>query len=133
MNPRSCTSDGSGRNEIYVQHYPGQAAPIRVSPEGGQNSLWAPSGREIYYQLRNEIWAIGFDPKTGKTGKPRELFAGPYDAGRSLWNRDMLISHDGSRFLMLKVVNDPPDYRQIQVVVNWFRELRDAAGASSRQ
>jgi len=43
-----------------------------------------------------------------------------------MWNRDMLISRDGRRFLMLKVVDDPPDYRRIQVVLNWFSELRAA-------
>ena len=25
---------------------------------------------------------------------------------------------------MLKMKDDPPDYRRIQVVVNWFEELR---------
>jgi hypothetical protein len=117
------TSDGSGRNEIYVQHYPGQAAPIRVSPECGQNSLWAPSGREIYYRQGNAVWAIGFDASSGKPGKTRRMFSGKYEPNGN-WNRDWLISPDGSRFLMLKAKDDPPDYRRIQVVVNWFEELR---------
>jgi hypothetical protein len=43
----------------------------------------------------------------------------------------MLISRDGSRFLMLKVVDDPPDYRRIQVVVNWFSELRSATASAN--
>jgi serine/threonine-protein kinase len=44
----SYTSASTGRFEIYVQRYPGPAQPIRITSEGGQNSLWAPSGREIY-------------------------------------------------------------------------------------
>ena len=70
--------------------------------------------------------STGFDPETGKHGAARKLFAGQYDSGRGMWNRDMLISRDGRRFLMLKVVDDPPDYRRIQVVLNWFSELRAA-------
>ena len=122
----SYTSGVSGRLEVYVQKYPGHSPPIRITESGGGNSLWAPSGREIYYRLRDEMWAIGFDPETGKHGAARKMFAGQYDSGRGMWNRDMLISRDGRRFLMLKVVDDPPDYRRIQVVLNWFSELRAA-------
>jgi hypothetical protein len=48
---------------------------------------------------------------------------------RAAWNRDMLISHDGFRFLMLKMKDDPPDYRRIQVVLNWFGELLRTVGS----
>lgn len=118
------TSGVSGRFEIYAQRYPGPSKPIRISSDGGADSLWAPSGRELYYRLRSDTWAVGFDPAAGAPSKARRLFSGKYDAGSSLWNRDMLISHDGNRFLMLKMKDDPPDYRRIQVVLNWFQELR---------
>ncbi len=128
----SYTSLVSGGPEIYVQAYPmaspGKPRPIRITSEGGGNSVWAPSGREICYWVRNQLWAVAFDPNAGKVGQPRKLFAGRYEAGRTAWNRDYVISRDGSRFLVLKTVDDPPDYRQIQVVVNWFRELRDRPG-----
>jgi DNA-binding winged helix-turn-helix (wHTH) protein/Tol biopolymer transport system component len=114
-----------GPSQIYVQRYPGPIQPIRISPDGGYNSLWAPSGREIYYRKGSEMWAVSFDPGTGKAGKARKVFAGRYDLGGA-WNRDMLMAPDG-RFLMLKMQDDPPDYRRIQVVVNWFRELEQVA------
>jgi Tol biopolymer transport system component len=117
------TNDHSSRHEIWVQRYPGSSAPVRVSSEGGENSLWAPSGNEIFYRWKNEVWAVGFDPATGKPGNARLLFSGNYERG-DFWNRDWLISPDGTRFLMLKIVDDPPDYRRIQVIVNWFEELR---------
>jgi serine/threonine-protein kinase len=117
------TSDESKTDEIYVQRYPGPPAPIRVSREGGRNSLWAPSGREIYYWQGDAVWAVGFDASTGQPGKPRRLFSGKYEHS-SNWNRDWLISPDGTRFLLLKAKDEPADYRRIQVVVNWFEELR---------
>ena len=64
--------------------------------------------------------------------KGANLLLTRFDAGEhwtgSAWNRDMLISRDGSRFLMLKIKDDPPDYRRIHVVLNWFHELRSTAG-----
>jgi hypothetical protein len=68
------------------------------------------------------MWAVAFDPALGKPGRPRKLFPGPYDSGTS-WNRNALISPDGSRFLLLKRRPDPPAYRRIQVVLNWAAEL----------
>ena len=121
------TSGVTGHFEIYAQRYPGASQPIRITQEGGQNSVCAPSGRELYYNVKGDMWAIGFDPALGKPGKARKLFPGRYETGTS-WNRDMLISPDGNRFLMLKKKEDPPDYRRIQVVVNWFEELRQAVG-----
>jgi DNA-binding winged helix-turn-helix (wHTH) protein/Tol biopolymer transport system component len=114
----------SGRFEIYAQRYPGPFKPIQVSTEGGRNSLWARSGREIYYGSGDAMWAVDFDPASGRSGHPHKLFSGHYDAGSNLWNRDMLLSADGQRFLMLKVKDDPADYRRIQVVLNWFGELQ---------
>lgn len=55
--------------------------------------------------------------------KARKLFEGKYDVASNKWNRDLLLSPDGTRFLMLKMKEDPPDYRRIQVVLNWFEEL----------
>ncbi len=119
----SYSSKVSGRAEVYVQRYPGPVAPVRVSESGGSNSLWGPGGKELYYRDQESMLQVSFDPATGKAGSAHRLFSGNYDLGGTPWNRDVAISRDGSRFLMLKVEQDPPDYRQIQVVLNWFREL----------
>lgn len=120
------TSGVSGHFEVYVQRYPGPFHPVKVSADGGMIPLWAPSGDELYYKWRNDEWALPFNPASGKAGKPRRLFTGSFDAGSSMWNRDMLLSPDGSRFLMLKREPDPPDYRRIQVVTNWYSDIRKA-------
>ncbi|HET9361950.1 MAG TPA: protein kinase, partial [Vicinamibacterales bacterium] len=43
------TSDATGRFEIWVQPYPGPGAPVRVSPDGGVEPVWARNGRELFY------------------------------------------------------------------------------------
>ena len=110
--------------QIYAQAWPGEGKPVRISPDGGDNSLWSHSGRELYYRRGDEMWAVAFDPAQTKPGTARRLFSGKYsETAAAPWNRDMLLS-DGIRFLMLKTMADPPDSRRIQVVMNWFEELK---------
>ena len=37
-------SDESGRDEVYVRPYPGPGGRRQISPNGGTEPLWAPSG-----------------------------------------------------------------------------------------
>src|SRR5262249_55155602 len=39
-------SNESGRNEIYVQPYPGPGGKWQLSTEGGTEPIWNPNGRE---------------------------------------------------------------------------------------
>jgi serine/threonine protein kinase len=39
----------TGQTEIWVRPYPGPGAPVRVSPGGGAEPVWARSGRELFY------------------------------------------------------------------------------------
>ena len=43
------TSNQTGQVEIWVRPYPGPGAPVRVSPSGGTEPVWARNGRELYY------------------------------------------------------------------------------------
>jgi dipeptidyl aminopeptidase/acylaminoacyl peptidase len=115
-----------GESNIYVKVWPKAGAPIRVSPDGGRNSLWDPSGRKLYYFRQKEMWEVSFNPHDGRPGPARRLFAGRYQTGE-LWHRNMVLSPDGKRFLLLKEVDDPPEWKKIHVVRNWFSELRRLA------
>ncbi len=57
-------------------------------------------------------------------GKPRVLFEGPY-VPAPLTNPNYDVSPDGQRFLMLKPVEQAQTApTQINVVLNWFEELK---------
>jgi len=56
-------------------------------------------------------------------GKPRSLFQGRYQAGPTL-NANYDVSPDGQRFLMLKPSDTQQAATQINVVLNWFEELK---------
>ena len=60
-------------------------------------------------------------------GKPRMLFEGSYlqtSASFPWWD----VTPDGERFLMLKPVESPASGpTQINIVLNWFEELKQKA------
>jgi hypothetical protein len=61
------------------------------------------------------------DPRTGETGRPTALFAYPYRPEGESWSYD--AAPDGSRFLLVKApVGSVP--RRVEVVLNWFGELK---------
>ena len=111
-------SDESGRSEVYVQPFPGPGGKWQISTEGGGAPRWARNGRELFYYYGNKMMAV--DIKTEPTftaGKPRLLFEGQFIA-----NYD--VSPDGQRFLMIQAVEPEQPATQINLVLNWFEELK---------
>ena len=119
------SSDESGRRETYVQSYPGSGGKRQISTDGGQEPVWNPKGGELFYRSGSKMMAVDIDTKSGFSArKPRMLFEGPYQpATASFPNCD--VSPDGQRFLMLKPVESQASApTQINVVLNWFEELK---------
>jgi eukaryotic-like serine/threonine-protein kinase len=118
-------SDESGRFEIYVQPYPGPGGKWQISIEGGREPVWNPNGRELFYRCGNKMMAVDIATQPGfAVGRPRMLFEGQYQpAPGSFPNYD--VAPDGQRFLMLKPIEQAQAApTQINVVLNWFEELK---------
>jgi Tol biopolymer transport system component len=118
-------SDESGRNEIYVQPYPGPGGKWQISTEGGTEPVWNPNGRELFYRSGGKMMAVDIATQPGfATGKPRMLFEGGYEPA-PVPNFNYDVSHDGQRFLMIKSTEATEAApTQINVVLNWFEELK---------
>jgi hypothetical protein len=72
-------SDESGRDEIYVQPYPGPGGKWEISTEGGTEPVWNPNGQELFYRSGDKMMAVDVTTQLGfAAGKPRMLFEGPY-------------------------------------------------------
>jgi serine/threonine protein kinase/Tol biopolymer transport system component len=118
-------SDESGRYEIYVQPYPGPGGKWQISTEGGTEPVWNPNGRELFYRSGDKLMAVDISTQSGfAAGKPRMLFEGKYQPTPVTFpNYD--VSPDGQRFLMLKPAEqEQAAPTQINVVLNWFEELK---------
>jgi eukaryotic-like serine/threonine-protein kinase len=117
-------SDESGRYEVYVQPYPGPGGKWQVSRDGGTEPVWNRNGRELFYRSGNKMMAVEITTQPNfALGNPRVLFEGPYVlATNPISNYD--VSPDGRRFLMVKADEQGQAVSQINVVLNWFEELK---------
>jgi len=116
-------SDESGRYEIYVQPYPGLGGKWQISTEGGTEPRWARDG-EIFYRSGGKMMAVQttFKPSFS-AGRPELLFEGRYvPTLATMANYD--VAPDGKRFLMVKPSEQDTSATQINVVLNWFEELK---------
>jgi serine/threonine-protein kinase len=118
-------SEELGRNQIYVQPYPGHGGKWQISMEGGAEPVWNRNGRELFYRNGNKMMAVDIATQPSfAAGKPRVLFEGQYAPTQGT-SPNYDVSADGQRFLMLKPVEQTGAApTQINVVLNWFEELK---------
>ncbi len=120
-------SNESGRYEIYVQPYPGPGGKWQISTEGGTEPAWNRNGRELFYRSGDKMMAVDIATQPGfAAGKPRMLFEGQY-ASAPFPTTNYDVSPDGQRFLMIKSSEQEAATTQINVVQNWFEELKQKA------
>jgi Tol biopolymer transport system component len=124
------TSNESGRTEVYVRPYPGPGGKWQISTDGGNEPLWNPKGRELFYRSGQKMMAVDYTERPEfAAGKPKMLFEGPYvPSPRSLSDYD--VSPDGERFLMLKGAEQRPG--EISVVLNWTEALKQKLPAGKQ-
>ncbi|HET7292423.1 MAG TPA: protein kinase, partial [Vicinamibacteria bacterium] len=111
-------STESGRPEVYVRPVSGEERKWQISVDGGTNPVWSRAGDEIFFLCGERFMAA---PVRGKgddlmVGTPQVLFEGhrivTFDA-----------APDGRRFLVAE--NPAPGAQhRLEVVVNWFAEVR---------
>ncbi len=120
------TSDESGRDEIYVQSLEGPGGKYQISTGGGFGSLWARSGREMFYRKANQVLSVAVTTQPGfSASTPRLLFEGVYDVHsrrEGIWD----VTPDGQNFLMSRPIGQQAQ-PQLRVVLNFFTEIRQRA------
>ena len=134
-------SDESGEDQIYIRPFPElNKGKEQISASGGRSPLWSPDGKELFYRAvgsnMGAVMAVSIETEPAlKPGKPRLLFSGPYDIARGDGQYCWDIHPDGRRFLMIKpagITDDESPKRRsprINVVVNWFEELKERVPA----
>ena len=118
-------SEESGRDEIYVQPYPGPGGRYEISTEGGTEPAWNRTGTELFYRSGDKMMAVDVSTQPSfSVGKPRMLFRGPYMPSVSA-SANYDVSADGQRFVMIKPIEqEQAAPTQINIVQNWFEELK---------
>ena len=125
------SSDESGKSEVYVRAFPSRAK-LQVSIDGGYEPAWSRNGQEVYYRRQDTMLAVRISNKpTQAAGLPRVLFEGRYmrtDTGGAGYD----VAADG-RFLMVQPVEPDVPAAQINLVVNWFEDLKRRVTAGRQQ
>jgi serine/threonine protein kinase len=110
------------QSEVWVRPYPGPGAPVRVSPSGGTEPIWARSGRELYYLEGDKLMTVAVELQPAFRFKsPALVFEARYLRGGQPPSYD--VASDG-RFLMLKSSGPRAAAAEIVVVQNWLEELK---------
>ncbi len=116
-------SDVSGLHEVYVRSFPGPGRRWQLSNGGGSSPRWSRDGRALFYSAGPRVMRV--DIAGGADGGP--------SAAKLVFENDSLALQDvapDGRFLMIERPNEPPTY--LNVVLNWFEELRRAPADGSR-
>jgi len=134
------TSSESGRDELYIQPFPATGAKYRVTRESGTFPLWSADGRHLYYRrtfqqvnmsARMQLFALPIAAQREvQVGTERALGIEGFLAFRSYQDYD--ITPDDARFLLVLPAEGRVRAPRINIVQNWFEELKERAPASSQ-
>ena len=119
-------SSESGVFQVYAQPFPGPGGKSQISIDGGHSPRWARNGRELFYRNDDKIIAVEIETKPFfRAGKPKVLFEGRYE-GTTL-GRQPAPGYDvapNGKFLMIRGAVEQASSVQLQVVQDWFEELK---------
>ncbi len=115
-------SNESGRNEVYVQSFPGPGGKWQISTAGGGEVHWQSDGKGLYYRAPDQkLMTVDVRADGGfQAGVPKPLFAGRFESGVA--RNKYLPVPDGQRFLVVGPLGREA-MTPTTVVLNWFAGL----------
>ena len=116
-------SNESGRQQVYVQPYPGSGSQMQISTDGGYRPVWGKNGRELFYRNGLAMMSVPITlAPTLRAGHPVKLFEAELQGGYTFIHPGYDVAGDG-RFIALE--RDPAAPRPVvHVVLNWLEELK---------
>ena len=114
--------DEAGGWKIYVVPFPDPVARWPISTESGTHPVWARNGRELFYRNGAKIMAVDVTTQPAfRAGTPRLLF----EERRSPdWENAATTLHADGRFLMVMGSGQEPKATELNVIQNWFEDLK---------
>jgi hypothetical protein len=128
------TSSETGRPDVYLQNFPTPSQRVRVSPSGGDQPVWRPDGRELFFfSSDGTLMGVPIDLRAkDPVGAPVALFSvaveGAGQAFPGVWHQ-YDVAPDGKRFLVNTLTqSQQPDSptqtaTSLTVVVDWTAAL----------
>jgi hypothetical protein len=115
-------SSREGRSQVYVRPYPAMDKPIPISYGLGEEPIWSQKGDELFYRSNNKWMVVSISTKPEfQAGTHQVLFEGHYvNVGGISYD----VAPDSQRLLVLQPQYDDSQVRELNVVTNWFEELK---------
>ena len=112
-------SNEKDQPDVYVTPFPGPGASRQISNEGGNMPLWSHDDSELFYRNGDRMMAVSIKTEpTFWSGEPEVLFEGQFGPGD--------LAEDG-RFLMVRPVEPESPATKINLILNFFEELKQKA------
>jgi eukaryotic-like serine/threonine-protein kinase len=126
-------SDESGRQEVYLRPFPGPGGRLQISTEGGIEPVWARNGRELFYRNGDKMMVVAVETKGEfAAAKPKVLFEAHYETSVFTFEPNYDVIPDAQSFIMIKGSEQESAPTQVNVVLNWFEELKRLAPEGKR-
>jgi serine/threonine-protein kinase len=120
--------NSAGSPDIYVQPFPPNGTKFQITKNGGNNPIWAPNGKELFFNKNatSQLYSVDVQTQPAFTfGNPVELPVKDFLQVPGV-SRQFDVTPDGKQFIVVM----PPGStgngtsQQIQVVIGWFEELK---------
>jgi len=126
-------SDQSGEQQVYVRPYPSEGDQVQVSLTGGNEPLWSPDGRELYYRGAENgeptLIAAAVRTAPGFAVTARTPLFSVADYVGTTPHTNYGISPDGKTFAMVRR-NPATRIMIIQNLPGLVRQMQGSASAS---
>ncbi|HXI02165.1 MAG TPA: hypothetical protein VNI57_03215, partial [Candidatus Saccharimonadales bacterium] len=120
-------STETGRDEVFITHYPDASGKWQVSVNGGDWPLWSAKGDQLYFAAGDDVMAVDIGT-TGSLslGSPRKLFTRsplgwPLFHG---WPPSFCVTPDGQRLLIFENATTENKPVRLHVVESWAAQFR---------
>jgi Tol biopolymer transport system component len=127
------SQEGRPLSAVYVQPFPPTGAKYQISKnaDDGHHPIWSPDGAELLFGLgqgSTSLNAVRITTQPSFTFGEATPVPRPFQSSAPAFERPYDISRDGQHFLGLidaaQAQSGAPAAQQIQVVLNWFEELK---------
>ena len=121
---------GFNNFSVYVQPFPPTGAKYKISAkEVADSPLWTPDGKQIVFASAQRLMSVDVQTKPSfASGEPKAL---PIQIENTTQGRPYDITRDSKQFLVTQRPDESatPEKTspQINVVLNWFREIQERA------
>jgi hypothetical protein len=108
--------------EVYLISIEKDMGRRQISTGGGEEPRWSKDGKQIFYRNGSRWMVVPVDLSGAiNIGRPTLHFEGPFlNVGGYSYD----VMPDGKRFVVLKQISDVTTTTRLNVVLNWFEELR---------